>query len=253
MNVNKLFSSAFNGLRSKYQTALNSKVTTTTINNNNPYSTITNETGSKTINSLVNNYYSYYPKMIKGSTTPYFSGSSNTFSNIGPYKNLNVNTLRYLHNGSSNEGGMFFAKKAVASEEQWVYNRDRELLKIIKKKLAAKDAVATSANITNTSMKKLSFNPAFNKKSIRFQMKQSPSSRFDTTGNKSIIANEAELLRKSSTSFYSNPAINSRKIKLNSTTNTSRRVRKSNKTSSLSQDQERLERLKRNFSQRKKF
>jgi len=139
MNRNKLFASAVNGLRSRYQT-INSKATSTTTNN---YTTIANENGNKIAGNYLNSYSPYYPKMVQNA-----------------YNSFEGHQQRFVGTG----GKGMFAQKESAIEEQWIYNKDRELLKIIKKKLAAKDAM-TFANQNQPAIplniaKSMNFNPA---------------------------------------------------------------------------------------------
>jgi hypothetical protein len=210
MNRNKLFTTAFNGLRSKYQT-INTKATATTVNN---YTTVANENGSR----ITSNYFSspYYPRMVQNA-----------------YNTFEGHQQRFVSTG----GRGMFAQKEAAMEEQWIYNKDRELLKIIKKKLAAKDAMAfASQHQAATSLKvakSMNFNPAFNTKGVRFQVRQSPLR----------LSEKAELLKNSSQTFYNNPVLNSRKLKLSSDMQNSR----ASAFAHQPQNQERLEKLKEKF------
>ncbi|KAG4090607.1 hypothetical protein H8356DRAFT_1712379 [Neocallimastix lanati (nom. inval.)] len=212
MNRNKLFTTAFNGLRSKYQT-LNTKTTSSTVNN---YSTVANENGNRFTINYLNNYSPYYPKMVQNA-----------------YNSFEGHQQRFVSTG----GRGMFAQKEAAMEEQWVYNKDRELLKIIKKKLAAKDAM-TFANQNQPTIplniaKSMNFNPAFNTKGIRFQVRQSPLR----------LSEKAELLKNSSQTFYNNPVLNARKLKLSADMQSSR----ASAAPHQPQNQERLERLKEKF------
>ncbi|ORX86516.1 hypothetical protein BCR32DRAFT_324922 [Anaeromyces robustus] len=216
MSRNKLFTTAFNGLRSKYQT-LNSKASATTANN---YTTVANENGNRITANYLNNYSPYYSRMLQ-----------NTYNSFEGYQQRFVNT------GSR---GMF-AQKESAIEEQWIYNKDRELLKIIKKKLAAKDAMTFANQQQNTIplniAKSVNYNPAFNTKGVRFQVRQSPLR----------LSEKAELLKNSSSTFYNNPMLNSRKLKLSADIQNTR----ANTISHQPQNQERLEKLKEKFFQAK--
>jgi len=215
MNRGKLFTSAINGLRSKYQT-INSKATSTTVNN---YTTMANENGSsKLTGNYLNSYSPYYSKMVHNA-----------------YNSFEGHQQRFVSTGG--RGGMF-AQKESAMEEQWIYNKDRELLRIIKKKLAAKDAMTFAANQQQTAAiplnvaKSINYNPAFNTRGVRFQVRQSPLR----------LSEKAELLKNSSQNFYNNPVLNSRKIKLSADIQNTNRV-----ASHQPQDQERLEKIKEKF------
>ncbi|ORX48916.1 hypothetical protein BCR36DRAFT_584033 [Piromyces finnis] len=212
MNKGKLISTAINGLRSKYQT-INSKATSTTANN---YNTLANENSSKFTGNYLNSYTPYYSNMVH-----------NAFNSFEGHQQRFVST--------SNRG--MFAQKESAMEDQWIYNKDRELLKIIKKKLAAKDAMAFASNQSQNTIpmnmaKSINFNPAFNTKGARFQVRQSPLR----------LSEKAELLKNSSQTFYNNPVLNSRKMKLSTNIQNMKET-----TTHQPQNQERLEKLKEKF------
>jgi len=217
MNRAKLFTTAVNGLRSKYQT-INQKASTAATTNN--YATMANENGNKMASNYLNNYSPYYPKMIQNA-----------------YNSFEGHQQRFVSTGGGR--GMFVQKEA-AMEEQWIYNKDRELLKIIKKKLAAKDAMtfASQQQPQNTIplniAKSVNFNPAFNTKGVRFQVRQSPLR----------LSEKAELLKNSSQTFYNNPVLNSRKLKLSADIQNSRVAAAHQQQP---QNQERLEKLKEKF------
>ncbi len=213
MNRSKLFTTAFNGLRSKYQT-INQKASTTTTNN---YTTIANENGNKFTGNYLNSYSPYYPKMVHNA-----------------YNSMEGHQQRFVSTG----GKGMFVQKENAMEEQWIYNKDRELLKIIKKKLAAKDAMTFASQQPQNTIplnvaKSINFNPAFNTKGVRFQVRQSPLR----------LSEKAELLKNSSQTFYNNPILNSRKLKLSADIQNS----KSAMAHQQPQNQERLEKLKEKF------
>jgi len=216
MNRSKLFTTAFNGLRSKYQT-INQKASTTTSNN---YATIANENGNKLTNNYLKSYSPYYPKMVHNA-----------------YSSMEGHQQRFVSTGGR---GMFVQKEA-AMEEQWIYNKDRELLKIIKKKLAAKDAMTFASQQPQNTIplnvaKSINFNPAFNTKGVRFQVRQSPLR----------LSEKAELLKNSSQTFYNNPILNSRKLKLSADIQNSKSATAS-AAHQQPQNQERLEKLKEKF------